>query len=80
MGCTARGDGGGEPTFSNDYKLAAVHYSRSSHCNKSMRGIKAVTVHGVQLNTRPGGNGEAGGVERLAPGAPNPRHPAAQVP
>jgi hypothetical protein len=57
MGCTARG---GEPTFSNDYKSAAVHYSRSSQCNKTMRGIKAVTV---QLNTRPQhvGDGEAGG-------------------
>ena len=50
MGCTGRGDGRGEPTFFNDYKSAAVHYSHSSHCNKSMRGIKAVTV---QLNPRP---------------------------
>ncbi len=50
MGCTARGDGRCEPTFFNDYNSAAVHYSRSSHCNKPMRGIKAVTV---QLNTRP---------------------------
>ena len=47
MGCTARR---GEPTFSNDYQSAATHYSRSSHCNKSTRGIRAVTV---QLNTRP---------------------------
>jgi hypothetical protein len=29
---------------------AAVHYARSSQCNKSMHGIKVVTV---QLNTRP---------------------------
>ena len=58
MGCTGRGDGRGEPTFFNDYKSAAVHYSHSSHCNKSMRGIKAVTV---QLNTYSVGNGEAGG-------------------
>jgi hypothetical protein len=35
MGCTAHGDGRSEPTFFNDYKSAAVHYSRSSHCNKS---------------------------------------------
>ncbi len=56
-----------------------VAVSGSSNCNKSMRGIKAVTV---QLNTRPQhiGDGEAGGGR--APGAwhPNPRHPAAQVP
>ena len=60
MGCTARGGGRCELTFFNDYKSAAVHYSRSSQCNKSMRGIKAVTV---QLNTHPQhvGDGEAGG-------------------
>jgi hypothetical protein len=33
MGCTARSGGCGEPTFFNDYKSAAVHYSRSSRCN-----------------------------------------------
>ena len=56
MGCTARR---GEPTFFNDYQSAASHYSRSIHCNKSTRGIKAVTV---QLNTRPQhvGDGVAG--------------------
>ena len=59
MGCTARSGGRGEPTFFSDYKSAAVHYSRSSQCNQSMRGIKAVTV---QLNTRPQhiGDGMAG--------------------
>ncbi len=38
---------------------AAVHYARSSQCNKSMHGIKVVTV---QLNTRPQhiGDGVAG--------------------
>ncbi len=40
----------GEPTFSNDYQSAATHYSHSIYCNKSTRGIKAVTV---QLITRP---------------------------
>jgi hypothetical protein len=60
--------------FHENYKSAAVHYSLSSHCNKSMRGIKAVIV---QLNTRPHctlamapqyvGDGEAGGGG--APGA-----------
>jgi hypothetical protein len=57
MGCAARR---GEPTFFNDYQSAATHYSRSSLCNKSMRGIKTVAV---QLNTRPQhvGDGEAGG-------------------
>ena len=77
MGCTARR---GEPTFFNDYQSAATHYSRSIHCNKSMRGIKAVTV---QLNTRPSTLAMAWPepVERLASGAPNPPHPAApQVP
>ncbi len=70
MGCTARGDGRGEPTFFNDFKSAAVHYSRSSHCNKTMRGINAVTV---QLNTRPQyvGDGEARGGG--APGAWRPQ-------
>ena len=50
----------GEPTFFNDYQSAATHYSRSSLCNRSMRGIKTVAV---QLNTRPQhvGDGEAGG-------------------
>ncbi len=72
MGCTARSNGrcDSEPSFFNDYKSAAVHYSRSSICNKSMRGIKAVTV---QLNTRPQhvGDGEAGGGG--APGAWRPQ-------
>ena len=71
MGCTARSGGRSEPTFFNDYKSAAVHYSRSSQCtgNKSMRGIKAVTD---QLNTRPQhiGDGVAG-----AGGAPGAWHP-----
>ena len=60
MGCTARSNGRGQPTFFNDYQAAASHYSRSSFCNKSMRGIKTVAV---QLNTRPQyvGDGEAGG-------------------
>ena len=60
MGCTARSNGRGQPTFFNDYQSAASHYSRSSLCNKSMRGIKTVAV---QLNTRPQyvGDGEAGG-------------------
>jgi hypothetical protein len=49
MGCTARSNGRGEPSFFNDYKSAAVHFSCSSFCNKSMRGFKAVTV---QLNTQ----------------------------
>jgi hypothetical protein len=74
MGCTVRR---GEPTFFNDYQSAASHYSRSIHCNKSTRGIKAVTV---QLNTRPQ-PASPEPVERLASGAPNPPHPAApQVP
>ena len=73
MGCTARSGGRGEPTFFNDYKSAAVHYARSSQCNKSMHGIKAVTV---QLNTRPqhigdgvagAGGAPGGGGWRLAP-------------
>ena len=70
MGCTVCSNGRGEPTFFNDYKSAAVHYSRSSLCNKSMRGIKAVAV---QLNTRPQhvGDGEAGGGG--APGAWRPQ-------
>jgi hypothetical protein len=60
MGCTARSNGRGHPTYFNDYQSAATHYSRSSICNKSMRGIKTVAV---QLNTRPQyvGDGEAGG-------------------
>ena len=60
MGCTARSNGRGQPTFFNDYQAAASHYSRSILCNKSMRGIKTVAV---QLNTRPQyvGDGEAGG-------------------
>jgi len=70
MGCTVRR---GEPTFFNDYQSAATHYSRSIHCNKSTRGIKAVTV---QLNTRPTGPSTLAMMGR----APNPPHPAAQVP
>ena len=73
MGCTVRSGGRGEPAFFNDYKSAAVHYSRSSQCNQSMRGIKAVTI---QLNTRPqhigdgvagAGGARGGGGWRLAP-------------
>ena len=79
MGCTARSNGRGQPTFFNDYQSAASHYSRSSLCNKSMRGIKTVAV---QLNTRPCTLAMARPeeVERLEAGAPNPRHPAAEVP
>ncbi len=76
MGCTARSNGRGEPSFFNDYKSAAAHYSRSSFCNKSMREIKSVTV---QLNTRPA-MARQEEVEHLAHGADNPRHLAAQVP
>ena len=79
MGCTARR---GEPTFFNDYQSAATHYSRSTHCNKSMRGIKAVTV---QLHTRPQhvGDGVAGacgapGVLRPQP-APSRRAAGAMI-
>ncbi len=75
MGCTASSNGSGEPTFFNDYKSAAVHYSRSSHCNKSRRVIKSVAI---QLDTHPKhiGDGKAG-----AGGAPGAwRHPSAQVP
>ncbi len=78
MGCTARSNGRGEPTFLNDYKSAAVHYSRSSQCNRSMHGIKALTI---QLNTRPQHIGDGVAGAGGAPGgAPNPRQPAAQVP
>ena len=68
MGCAARR---GEPTFFNDYHSAASHYARSSLCNKSMRGIKTVTV---QLNTRPQhvGDGEAGGGGAPGPWRPQP--------
>ena len=79
MGCTARR---GEPTFFNDYQSAATHYSRSTHCNKSMRGIKAVTV---QLHTRPqhvgdgvAGAGGAPGVWRPQP-APSRRSAGAMI-
>ncbi len=60
MGCTACSNGRGQATFFNDYQSAANHYSRSSLCNKFMRGIKTVTV---QLNACPQyvGNGKAGG-------------------
>ncbi len=52
----------------------------SSDCNKSMRWIQAVAV---QLNNSPHGPlamARPEEVERLEAGAPNPRHPAAQVP
>ena len=57
-------------SFFDEYRSAALHYSRSSHCNKSRRGIKTVSV---QLNTRPQyvGDGEAGGGG--APGAWRPQ-------
>ena len=70
MGCTARRGGRGEPTFFNDYKSAAVHYSRSSQFNQSMRGIKAVTV---QLNTRPQHIGDGVAGAGGAPGAWRPQ-------
>jgi len=79
MGCTVRR---GEPTFFNDYQSAATHYSRSIQCNKSTRGIKAVTV---QLNTRPqhvgdgvAGAGGAPGVWRPQP-APSRRAAGAMI-
>ena len=70
MGCTARSGGRGEPTFFNDYKSAAVHYARSSQCNKSMHGIKVVTV---QLNTRPQHIGDGVAGAGGAPGAWRPQ-------
>jgi hypothetical protein len=71
MGCTARSNGRGEPTFFNDYQSAATHYSRSIHCNKSMRGINSVAV---QLDTRLQfvGGGEAGGGGAPGPWRPQP--------
>ena len=71
MGCTARTNGSGEPTFFNDYQSAASHYARSSHCNRSMRGIKSVAV---QLNTCPQyvGGGEAGAGGAAGPWRPQP--------
>ena len=68
MGCAARR---GEPTFFNDYQSAATHYSCSSLCNRSMRGIKTVAV---QLNTRPQhvGDGEARGGGAAGSGRPQP--------
>ena len=77
MGCTARSGGSGEPTFFNDYKSAAVHYSRSSQCNQSMRGIKAVTV---QLNTRPQHIGDGVAGAGGAPGAWRPQPSPARRP
>jgi len=70
MGCTARSGGRSDPTFFNDYKSAAVHYARSSQCNKSMRGIKVVTV---QLNTRPQHIGDGVAGAGGAPGAWRPQ-------
>ncbi len=70
IGCTARSGGRGEPTFFNGYKSAAVHYSRSSQCKQSMRGIKAVTV---QLNTRPQHIGDGVAGAGGAPGAWRPQ-------
>ena len=49
---------------------AAVHYARSSQCNKSMHGIKAVTV---QLNTRPQHIGDGVAGAGGAPGAWRPQ-------
>jgi hypothetical protein len=71
MGCTARSNGSGKPTFFNDYNSTAVHYSNSIHCNKSMRGIKSVAD---QLDTRPQfvGCGEAGGGGAPSPWRPQP--------
>jgi hypothetical protein len=58
--------------FFNDYKSAAVHYSRNGQCNWSMHCIKTVTV---QLITRPQHIGD--GVARAggAPGAWRPHPP-----
>jgi hypothetical protein len=61
MGCTARGNGRGEQTFSmitNRLLYTTRAAASASHCNKCPRWIKAVTV---QLNTRPQhvGDGEA---------------------
>ena len=49
---------------------AAVHYARSSQCNKSMHGIKVVTV---QLNTRPQHIGDGVAGAGGAPGAWRPQ-------
>ncbi len=72
MGCRLCSNGCGEPPFFDEDRSAALHYSRSSHCNKSMCEIKTVSV---QLNTRPqyfGDTiGEAGGGG--APGAWRPQ-------
>jgi hypothetical protein len=70
MGCTARSGGRGKPTFFNDYKSAAVHYARSSQCNRSMHCIKTVTV---QLNTRTQHIGDGVAGAGGAPGAWRPQ-------
>ena len=80
MGCAARR---GEPTFFNDYQSAVTHYSRSSLCNRSMRGIKTVAV---QLNTRPQHRWRWRGMRRWSgwklapPTVTRAIPPAAQVP
>ena len=71
MGCTARSNGRSKPTFFNDYQSTATHYSRSIHCNKSMRGIQSLAV---ELDIRPHsvGGGEAGGGGAPGPWRPQP--------
>jgi hypothetical protein len=63
MGCTARSNGCGQPTFFNDYQSATTHYLHSIHCNNSMCRVKSVAV---QMDSRPHfvGSGEAGAPSR----------------
>jgi hypothetical protein len=42
-GCTARSGGRGEPTFFNDYKSAAVHYSCSSQCTQRVQSAFSIS-------------------------------------
>ncbi len=81
MGCNARSNGRGEPTFFNDYQSAATHYSHSIHCNKSIRGTKSVAVQPLCWTPVPSSLAAARPeeAELLASGAPNPHQLAAQV-
>ena len=44
MGCHQPNQHGGPTSYFADYKAAACHYARAAQCNKSMRGLRTVTI------------------------------------
>ena len=60
MGCHQPNQHGGPTSYFADYKAAACHYARAAQCNKSMRGLRTVTIVSRPSDRDAGGGGAVG--------------------